>query len=93
MKYNDVSTQLTEFSLIKVTRKTLKHWCKVSKVAVLKKFEEEKIDNTVKLCLSILTCYNAITRVNKPSYHTPCLKYKNLLLELVAEGNIYFSGA
>ena len=36
----------------------------------LQKFEEEKSDNiTVKLCLSILT-YKAITRVNKPSYHT-----------------------
>ena len=36
----------------------------------LKKFEEENCDNTVKLCLSFLTSYNAITRVNKPSYHT-----------------------
>ena len=36
----------------------------------LKKFEEENSDNTVKLCLSFLTCYNAITRVNKPSFHT-----------------------
>jgi len=36
----------------------------------LNKFEEEKSDNTVKLCLSNLTCYNAITRVNTPSYHT-----------------------
>ena len=36
----------------------------------LKKFEEEKCCNTVKLCLSILTYYNPITRVNKPSYHT-----------------------
>jgi len=36
----------------------------------LKKFEEEKSDNTVKLCLSILTYYNAIIQINKPSYHT-----------------------
>ena len=40
----------------------------------LKKFEEDKIDSiTVNLCLSILTCYNAITRVNKPSYYTTML--------------------
>jgi len=36
----------------------------------LTKFEEEKSDNSVGLGLSSLTCYNAITRVNKPSYHT-----------------------
>ena len=30
----------------------------------LMKFEEEKSDNTVKLCLSILTHYNAITQLS-----------------------------
>ena len=44
----------------------------------LKKFEEEKCCNTVKLCLSILTCYNTITRVNKPSYHQLDLTSSNL---------------
>jgi len=33
----------------------------------LTKLEEEKSDNTVKLCLSNLTYYNAITIVNTPA--------------------------
>jgi len=36
---------------------------------------EEKSDNTVNLCLSNLTCYNAITRVNPPSYLTNIEQY------------------
>ena len=43
------------------------------KPEMLKRFEE-KSDNTVKLCLSNLPCYNAITRVNTPSYHTTKLQ-------------------
>ena len=44
------------------------HWFNASKVAV-KEIWTREYDNTVKLYLRILTCYNPITRVNKPSYH------------------------
>ena len=49
------------------------HWFNASKVAV-KEIWTKEYDNTVKLYLRILTCYNPITRVNKPSYHNTRFK-------------------